>query len=1162
VKKIFDLQKNNRFQVVAVALVFGAIGTYLLVGSRAAAACDLNATTSTFNTQVAAAQPGQTVCLSSGDYGEFTGVNKAVPGITIAAASGANITMSYDFRAPSGSTVSGITFDGINDIVDGVIAGNVKNITFKNSTFTGGNYIFQASGVQNNACSSCSAITNANIVYDHDTFNLSNTPAGTGFYEGRVSFLGPTSQPAGITIKNSVFENNCADGIQFGDGGNGVTIGPGNEFRNLRQTMQAPSANPGTDCGPHVDAIQFVGSSNPGPTITGNYFHDDSTAIANYDGGTFNVNINNNVLVQTDDLAGNPNFFLMAGDTGSTLTHNTVIGNDLFLGYSHDNTPATGQTVKDNVFTGGGVTVQAGTNSPAIVDYNLCATTATCAGAHSIKGTPTFVGGASPTTYSGFALASTSTGVGKASDSTDLGIAATTTPSPDTTPPTVSVTTPTTGSTVSGTVSLTATAADDTGVAGVQFKVDGTNVGSEDTASPYSASWNTTGVANGSHTITAIARDASGNTQTSSSVTVTVSNTVPDTTAPTVTVTAPSAGATVSGPVSLTATASDNSGTVSGVQFKVDGTSVGAEDTTSPYGVTWDSTQTSNGTHTITAVARDPSGNTKTSTSVSVTVSNPVPDTTAPTVSVTAPTGGSTISGTINLTASASDNVGVAGVQFKVDGTNVGSEDTASPYTASWNTTTATNGTHTIAATARDAAGNTTTSTSVSITVNNIPADTTAPTTAITAPVSGGTVNGTTTVTANASDNVSVTKVDFYLDGNLISSDATSPYSFGWTTTSVTNGSHSLLTKAYDAAGNIGTSSTVTVTVNNPDTTAPSVPTNLKATATSPTSVSLTWNASTDNVGVASYLVQRDGVVIATVTAPTTNYTDTTVAGSTTYSYQVLARDAATNTSSGSTAATVTTPTPPDTTPPSAPTNLIANASSTTQVNLSWDAANDNASGIARYDVYRNGSLLTSSATTSLADATVLPSTSYSYYVKAVDGAGNASTASVTVSVTTPTPPPPAQKLTSTPSADTYVMSNKGGTNFGNQSVVRGDSNPGMLGLYKFSINGIGTKHVNSAKLRVYVSDGSDQGGQLYKLLANNWSEYTVTYNTRPSADTSLALSNYGQVNARTWVEADLTSLITGDGTYGVMLRTNSNNTVGFSSKETSYKPQLILEVQ
>jgi Bacterial Ig domain/Right handed beta helix region len=97
-------------------------------------------------------------------------------------------------------------------------------------------------------------------------------------------------------------------------------------------------------------------------------------------------------------------------------------------------------------------------------------------------------------------------------------------------------------------------------------------------------------------------------------------------------------------------------------------------------------------------------------------------DTTAPTVSITAPTGGAQLVGSVNLTATAADNVGVAGVQFQIDGTNVGTEDTAAPYTISWSSTNLVNGTHAITAIARDAAGNHTSSAAVSVTIANPPA--------------------------------------------------------------------------------------------------------------------------------------------------------------------------------------------------------------------------------------------------------------------------------------------------------------------------------------------------------------------------------------------------------------------------------------------------------
>ncbi len=195
-------------------------------------------------------------------------------------------------------------------------------------------------------------------------------------------------------------------------------------------------------------------------------------------------------------------------------------------------------------------------------------------------------------------------------------------PPADTTAPTVSTTSPASGATVSGTITVSADASDNVGVAGVQFQLDGANLGAAQTTAPYSASWDTTSGTNGSHTLTAIAWDAAGNTATSAPVTVTVSNAPPpDTTPPTVSITSPGSGATVSGTVSVTASASDNVG-VAGVQFRLDGANLGAEDTTAPYSVSWDTTSATNGSHTLTAIARDAAGNKTTSAAVSVGVAN------------------------------------------------------------------------------------------------------------------------------------------------------------------------------------------------------------------------------------------------------------------------------------------------------------------------------------------------------------------------------------------------------------------------------------------------------------------------------------------------------------------------------------------------------------
>ncbi|HTC94526.1 MAG TPA: Ig-like domain-containing protein [Terriglobales bacterium] len=547
----------------------------------------------------------------------------------------------------------------------------------------------------------------------------------------------------------------------------------------------------------------------------------------------------------------------------------------------------------------------------------------------------------------------------------------------DTTPPVVSITAPASGATVSGTTTVSAAASDNVGVAGVQFLLDGANLGAEVTASPYSISWDTTAAGNGAHTISARARDAAGNTATAGNITITVSNsivptltgvsvspssvTLPPAATQQLTVTAQysdgstqnvtgntsysssntgaatvsatglvttgsggsatitaafnsksaTAGVTVStagpaitrisstagasagggqldvigsnlsgaaviiggqsasfisgladgsrlsvkipagniGSADVVATSSSGSATLAGGYIYLDPTTILFADdfntgllsnwSSSPLGlfsnwsaaadladyngnghtqiyagsaawtdytvqtkfllfsasnypgglrgrvnlsngtayaawlypassmiklfrtggwnidspglvllgqatvanmapnvfhslslnfsgtqitVTCDGTdviQVTDGTLPQGAIALDVSDQHIQFDDVLVT--RPVPDTTPPTVSLTAPSSGASVSGTISVTANAADNVKVAGVQFLLDGSNLGSEVTTSPYSVSWNTTTVTNGAHTLSARARDAAGNTATAANVAVTVANAP---------------------------------------------------------------------------------------------------------------------------------------------------------------------------------------------------------------------------------------------------------------------------------------------------------------------------------------------------------------------------------------------------------------------------------------------------------
>jgi len=243
--------------------------------------------------------------------------------------------------------------------------------------------------------------------------------------------------------------------------------------------------------------------------------------------------------------------------------------------------------------------------------------------------------------------------------------------------------------------------------------------------------------------------------------------------------------------------------------------------------------------------------------------------------------------------------------------------------------------------------------------------------------------------------------------------------------------SYSYRVRAADAAGNLGAYSNVSsATTQAPDTSAPTAPTGLTATAASATQVNLSWTASTDNVGVTGYRVERcqgaGCLTFAQIATPTgTSFSDTGLTAGTSYSYQVRAADAAGNLSAYSSIASVTTPAAPDTTPPTAPSVLSATVGSSTQVDLSWTASTDNV-GVTGYQVDRcqgagcaTFAQIATPTGTSFSDTGLTPSTTYRYRVRATDAAGNVSANSSIVTAATQavpdtTPPTAPSGLTAT----------------------------------------------------------------------------------------------------------------------------------------------------
>lgn len=264
------------------------------------------------------------------------------------------------------------------------------------------------------------------------------------------------------------------------------------------------------------------------------------------------------------------------------------------------------------------------------------------------------------------------------------------------------------------------------------------------------------------------------------------------------------------------------------------------------------------------------------------------------------------------------------------------------------------------------------------------------------------------------------------------------------------------------------------------DSSPPTTPGTLSATP-SGSSIGLSWGASTDNVGVAGYDLER---CIGSGCTPSpyhnvtgTTYTDSGLAEVTTYAYRVRAFDAAGNYSGFSNTVSVTTP---DTSPPTVPQGLSATAASWATVNLSWQASTDNV-GVTGYNVYRGGTQIGTSTTTSYTDSTTLPNTSYSYTVSAYDAAGNNSVQSSAAPVTTPAGPTPSTPtgLSATVAGDDLVdlswsaSSDAGGPGIGGYKVYRNGTEIGTSTSTSFSDSGVTPFNTYSYTVAAYDKGGT-----------------------------------------------------------------------------------------
>jgi chitodextrinase len=417
----------------------------------------------------------------------------------------------------------------------------------------------------------------------------------------------------------------------------------------------------------------------------------------------------------------------------------------------------------------------------------------------------------------------------------------------------------------------------------------------------------------------------------------------------------------------------------------------------------------------------------------------------------------------------------------------------------------------------------------------------------------------------NAStDNVGVTEYEIFRDGSKIGSA---------TDCTFTDNGFSIDTqyvytvKARDAAGNISSESNP-VNAYMSDVFTPSEPGDLACTAQTESSVTLTWSASTDNIEVAGYEVYRDANKIGETTD--TTYTDNgnDLSFGNTYVYTVKAKDTSGNVSNASAALSVKIE---DVKPPSAPSDLACIGHTEKTVTLSWTAANDNI-GVAKYDIYRDGTQIGSTAELVYTDRGLAIKT-YVYTVKAQDTEGNVSKTSNTLSVTTAdiTAPSVPADLKCTSKTDTSVTfewtaSTDNGGIAGYDIYKDGTKVESTTGT-SYTVGWLTTGQVYSfyIKARDMVGNTSDQSNSISVLcdstapsapgnlacISQTDSSGTISWNA--STD-NIGVASYdvyrdgAKIDSTTSTTYTDYGIFAGSYTYSVKAKDAADNESGFSS--------------
>jgi hypothetical protein len=395
------------------------------------------------------------------------------------------------------------------------------------------------------------------------------------------------------------------------------------------------------------------------------------------------------------------------------------------------------------------------------------------------------------------------------------------------------------------------------------------------------------------------------------------------------------------------------------------------------------------------------------------------PETQNPTVSITSPTGNQVVFSTTTVTATAADNVGVAQVQFMLDGSNLGAQSTIPPYSTTWNTTQVPDGTHLLTAMARDGAGNSVISAAVAVTVSNSsrrPYITNFPLSQNPISEGGNWINGQTVGLDWANVQTTPGLAFGTQSGSALYNDSTALLAGSWGADQTAQGTVYSVQQTDSSYEEVELRLRSALSAHS----ATGYEINFRCSKTSHAYAQIVkWNGPPANFsflitgtgsqyGVANGDVVKATIVDNLITAyingvQVLQTSDSTYSGGAPGVGFYLSGSTGINSNFGFTNFTASDGSGSDGTPPTVPTNLTGRAVSSSQINLSWTASTDDV-GVAGYQVFRNNVQIATSTSTSFSDTALTPNTQYTYALSAFDSAGHTSTQTAPVTVTTPPP--------------------------------------------------------------------------------------------------------------------------------------------------------------